>query len=182
MPFGFFKKNKKEEEPHYDPTNIKVTDIRKGFVLDYDLKTWEVQDEYEYDWGDNNFSYEFKLVSADDVVFLSVEEDDFVECTVTRKLNFNKLDEEIEEAILSKGKPPRQIIYNGTVFYRDGEHAGYFRNIKDTSFQPFVSWEYYDDSEKQVLVIEQWGDEDFEASIGKVESESDFSNILPIEM
>lgn len=180
MPFGFFKK-KKKDEPHYDPTNIKVTDIRKGFVFDYDFQTWEVTEEYEYDWGDNDFTYEFKVVSADDSLFLSVEEDDFVECTFMRKFNFNKLDEDIEESIINRGKPPRQIIHKGTVYYRSGEHRGYFRNIKDSKSDPFISWDYVDDTEKLVLTIEQWGDEEFEASEGIVIPEREITNILPIQ-
>ncbi|GAA4822267.1 DUF4178 domain-containing protein [Algivirga pacifica] len=179
MPFGFFKK-KKEEEPHYDPTDIKVMDIRKGFILDYDLKTWEVTEEYEYDWGNDYFTYEFKLTCADDTLYLGVEEDDEVECTVTRKLSWGRMDEEVEQALVQRGKPPRQIIFDGKVYYRDEESEGYFRNIKDTRFEPFISWDYYDDTERHYLSIEQWGKESFEAAVGVVEPESAFSNILPI--
>ena len=46
MPFGFFKK-KKKEEPHYDPTNITIRDLRLGYVFDYELQTFEVVGEYE---------------------------------------------------------------------------------------------------------------------------------------
>ena len=39
--FDLFKK--KEEEPHYDPTDIKITDLEQGYLLDYDLETWTVK-------------------------------------------------------------------------------------------------------------------------------------------
>ncbi|PWJ44531.1 DUF4178 domain-containing protein [Sediminitomix flava] len=180
MPFGFFKKKKKTDEPHFDPTNIGVMDIRKGFVFDYDLKTWEVTEEFEYDWGDDYFTYEFKIVSSDETLFLSIENDDEIECQVSKKMNFSRFDEDVEESISSKGKPPRQIIWEGEVYYRDSESSGYYRNIMDENFQPFISWDYYDDTEKKVLIIEQWGEDEFEASVGKVVSPSEISNILPI--
>ena len=55
----------KKKEKAYDPLNIKVTDLKKGFVFDYDLKTWEVQEVYQYDWGNNFFSYEYKIDCGD---------------------------------------------------------------------------------------------------------------------
>ncbi len=178
--FGLFKKKKKDEElPHYDPTNIKVIDIRKGFVLDYDLRTWEVIEEYEYDWGNNNFSYEFKLMSDSDTVFLSVEEDDHLVIQVVKKLNFSKLDESVEKALLDNGRPPRSINFNGKTYYRGNEQPGYFRNLDSEEWSEFVSWDYLDDSEKFVLNIEQWDDHEFEASIGTIVGEAEFSNILP---
>ena len=48
---GLFDKFKKKKEPKYDPSNIKVTDIAQGFVFEYNMSTWEVKNEYEYDWG-----------------------------------------------------------------------------------------------------------------------------------
>lgn len=181
MPFGFFKKKKKEES-HYDPTNIKITDLRKGYILDFDLQTWEVTEEFEYDWGDNEFSYEYKLESATESVFLSVEDDDFITGTISKKIMWGKLPEDVEEGITGKGKPPKQINLNGTIFYRDAKSIGYWRNTATTSGKEsleYMCWEYYDDTEKHILTLEQFGDEQFEASLGKVYAQNAFSNILP---
>jgi hypothetical protein len=182
MPFGFFKKKKKEEEEqlHYDPTNIGVMDIRKGWVFEYDLKTWEVTEEYEYDWGDNYFTYEFKIVSAEDTRFFSVEKDDEITCQVVKKINFGKLPEEVEKKLVEEGKPPRSIVVDGQTFFRESERPGYFRNIDSDNWDEFISWDYYDENEKFVLNIEQWGESEFEASLGVVEEERAFSNILPV--
>ncbi|MFO7863967.1 MAG: hypothetical protein R6U85_08220 [Salinivirgaceae bacterium] len=46
--FDLFKSKKSD----YDVTNMKITDLKKGFVFEYDLKTWLVDEEYKYDWGD----------------------------------------------------------------------------------------------------------------------------------
>ena len=180
MAFNFFKKKKKKEELSYDPTNIQVTDIRKGFIFDYNGKTWEVQEEYEYDWGNNDFTYEFKMVAPDEVSFLYIEEDDELECIVSKKISFGRLGDKVESKLLKKGKPPKEIEYEGTVFYRDEESKGYYRNLDNTKWAELISWTYYDDTERLVLVIEQWDDEQFDAAVGVVADENEFSNILPV--
>ena len=181
MAFGFFKK-KKKKELHYDPTNIGVMDIRRGFIFEFDGKTWEATEEYEYDWGDNDFTYEFKVVSENETYFLSVEEDDEIECIFSQKIPFSMLDDEVEEQIIARERAPKKIYLKGTTYYRDEESPGHFRDIMSESWQPFVSWTYYDDAEENVLTVEQWGERDFEASLGVVVNPSQITNILPIEM
>jgi len=181
MPFGFFKKKKeKNKGPHYDPTNILVTDIRKGFLFDYNDKSWEAVEEYEYDWGNNDFTYEFKIVASDETAFLYIEDDDELECLVMKKMPFQKLDASVASKIEKKGKPPKEIIFEGTTFYRDGESPGFYRNLNSENWSELISWTYYDDSGRLVLNVEQWGDDAFEASIGVSVPESAFSNILPV--
>ncbi len=179
MAFGFFKKKKKEEELHYDPTNIGVMDIRKGWVFEYDLKTWEVTEEYEYDWGNNYFTYEFKCVSSKDTVYLGVEKDDEISCYIMRKINFGKLDEEVEQSIVNKGTAPRLVTLDGTAFFKESERPGYFRSIDSENWDEFIVWEYLDETGKLALSIEQWGDTAFESAVGIVEPERAISNILP---
>jgi hypothetical protein len=180
MAFGFFKKKKKESGPHYDPTNIRAIDIRKGFIFEYNGKTWEAEEEYEYDWGDSVFTYEFKIVAPDETAYLYIENDDEIECIVSKKFAFAKLGDKVEQKLLKKGKPPKEIEYDGTVFYRDEESPGFYRNIDNTNWKELISWTYYDDSERLVLVIEQWGENSFEASVGISHNEDAFSNILPV--
>lgn len=179
--FGFFKKKPEvPQEPHYDPLRIKVTDVRRGYLLDYDLKTWQATEEYEYDWGDNYFTYEFKLESGAEVRYLSVQEDgEEVTCWLMVPLRFSLLDASVEKAMLEHGKPPRNISYKGVEYYRDGEFPGYFRNIDDEEFAPFVEWTYFDEQNTRVLSISQWEEGEFEASIGEVIPDRAFSNILP---
>lgn len=183
MAFNFFKKKKDEDQGlHYDPLNIKIQDIRVGFFVDYGFKTWEVTEEYEYDWGDDFFSYEFKFITGDDECFLSIDTEDGLELVLSNKIRISQIEENIEERITKKGKPPQVIIFKGKEYYRDSESAGFYRNTATTPPEKSVemmSWDYYDDSEKFVITIEQWGEGDFEASQGKIVGEFEFSNITP---
>lgn len=181
--FNFFKKKTQENQPalHYDPTRIEVKDIRKGFMFDYDFKTWEVTDEYEYDWGNNRFSYEFKVVSGNDSLYLRIEEGQKTVCYLTQKLRFSKLGEYVENHVRQNEKPPREITYEGIRYTRERESPGYFRNTEDSpeDSSEMLSWEYIDDSETKILIIDQWEENEFEALIGIIVPETAISNILP---
>lgn len=180
--FGWFDKDKKKEEQKqlgYDPTNITVMDIRKGFLFDYDLKSWEVTAEYEYDWGDGEFTYEFKIESDDDVCYMSIEEDDEIEIVISKKLNLAKLNAPIAEKIKKDERPPKQVEIKGITFFRDSESTGFFQNIDEARWTPFISWDYMDEEEDYNLTIEQWDDDEFEASLGQYVEVREISNILP---
>lgn len=177
MKFNFFKKKK---EPEYDPLNIKVTDLRKGFILEYDMKTWEVLEEYTYDWGDNYFSKEYKISTGSDVMFMSVEEDDVVEITLQKKIKLSSLEGDVEGEIIRNKVPPKKMVYRGVDYYRDSESPGYFKEENSAKdWIELISWNYYNEEEDRVLTIEQWGDREFEASYGKVIKDFEISNIMP---
>ena len=180
--FDAFKK--KGKEPSYDPTNISIKDLDEGFIFEYDLKTWKVEEAYEYDWGSNYFSKEFKISDGNEVVFLEVEEDDELEVSIHNKVKVPVIDPDLPDRMVKKGKPPKQLEYKGVTYYRDEESPGYFRNMKDDaekddSWSEFISWSFYDESEEKILTIEQWGERQFEASQGQYIKPYEVSNILP---
>lgn len=180
---GLFDRFKKKKEPDYDPLNITVEHLKKGFILEYDLKTWEVTAEYTYDWGDNCFSKEFQIKSGNDVLYLSIEKDDELELTLTRKIKIRELEANIPEHIAQYEKPPKNIAYNGETYLLDGESPGYFHDEddkKDTWIE-FISWDYYNKAETAYLCVEQWGENEFEAAEGKLIKPFEISNILPKE-
>lgn len=177
MKFNFFKKKK---EPDYDPINMQVADLHVGFIFEYDLKSWQVMEEYTYDWGDNYFSKEFKISSGSDILFLSVEEDDIVELSLQRKIKLSSIEGDIEREIIREKTPPSKIVYKGVDYYRDSESPGYFKQENSgKDWLEMISWNYYNEEEDRVLTIEQWDEREFEASHGKVIKEYEISNIMP---
>ncbi|GAB1442604.1 hypothetical protein MASR2M39_14400 [Ignavibacteriales bacterium] len=178
--FDWFKKKKKAEEaPQYDVTNLKVTDLRKGFIFDLEGKSWEVTKEYEYDWGDDFFTLEFQVKSVDTTAYLHVEEDDEIEITVTKEVDINNIDKNLVDEIIEQEKPKRTIEFSGRTFFRKAEAAGNFRDLSGNNWDPFISWDYRDETGKYLLSIEQWGEDEFEASIGRVVEEYEITNIFP---
>ena len=46
--------------------------------------------------------------------------------------------------------------------------------------QEFIIWNYFDESGKLTLSLEQWDEDAYDASVGEVVEEYQFSSILPV--
>jgi|TARA_B110000014_G_scaffold263132_2_gene258938 hypothetical protein len=176
---GIFDIFKKKEEKHYDPTDIKVTDLENGYLLDYDFETWTVTKMSEYDWGSNFFTREFTITSKDKVRYLHIEDDGKLIITLSEEIKFRKLGVEVLDHIELNGKPPKKINFLGITYFLDEKSPGFYRNTENESWEELISFDYLDDDEKKCLSISQWGDDDFEASFGEIIKPIDISNILP---
>jgi hypothetical protein len=176
---GIFDIFKKKEEKHYDPTDIKVTDLENGYLLDYDFETWTVTKMSEYDWGSNFFTREFTITSKDKVRYLHIEDDGKLIITLSEEIKFRKLGVEVLDHIELNGKPPKKINFLGITYFLDEKSPGFYRNTENESWEELISFDYLDDNEKKCLSISQWGDDDFEASFGEIIKPIDISNILP---
>ena len=160
-------------------SDLSLDKLKTGYFLDYDLKTWEVEACNYYQWGEGDISYEWQLRSTDDIAFLEKESDDEDEWSLNRSIPFSRLGPEIKNHILETGDPPAEIEFEGTTYYQTEMAGGrFFRNSKGPG-EEMLSWSYEDDTGHQYLTIEQWGEEDYQASVGIPAEPYQFTNILP---
>lgn len=180
---GLFDRFSKKKQPHYDSTNITIQDLDVGFVFEYDLSTWEVKSIYEYDWGDNYFTREFKIHNGTETLFLSIEEDDELILSISKKIKVRTLGDNVQQSLMTFQKPPDKIIYEEQEYILEKEAPGYFHDIvgNPDTWNEFVSWDFEDSAGENFITIEQWGEKEFEASKGKFIKEFEISNILPVE-
>lgn len=178
--FDFFKKKK---QPAYDVTNLSIRDLDVGFIFDYDLKSWIVKEVYEYDWGNNNFSKEYKVDSGDEVAFLSVEDDADLTLTLTKSIKVRQIDEDIVKILTDTQKAPDQLHFDKEVYFLSSESTGYFRDCgkKTEDWEELFSWEYYDADEEKIISITQWDERTFDCFGGIVLVPHQISNIIPGE-
>ena len=173
----FFKKNKKEE---FDPlSDLSLNRLKKGYLVDYDLKTWEVSACNYYEWSEGDISREWQLRSGDDVVYLEMESDDEEEWSLNRKVIFNLLDPQIKKQIIETGDPPEKILFEGVAYHMEEMSGGRFYKDSQGSGMEVLQWNYRDNKGLSYLSIEQWGEEEFEAIAGEPVEEYQFTNILP---
>ena len=100
----FDKLKRKKEEPDID---ITLSKLKVGYLLDYDLKTWEVTEYNKYDWGDDVYSYEWELTTSDEVLYLEREDDeDEVEWTMVKKIPIRSIDSGLGKYIQEHEDPP----------------------------------------------------------------------------
>ncbi|MCR9250127.1 MAG: DUF4178 domain-containing protein [bacterium] len=180
---GLFDMFKKKEKLSYDPNNVKVTDLDFNFILDYDMKSWKVTEVWEYDWGDNNFTWEYKIDAGDDAAFLHVDDDVQLTLTLTRPVKIRKIDEDLVETIVKDEKPPNKLFWEGEKYYLDTDSAGYCKDhSKETNdWEEFIMWDYYNEDETKVLSITQWDERNFDAYAGEVVQEFQIENIIPAD-
>lgn len=183
MVFDRLFKNFKKDKPADDYGNMTVHDLTVGCFFDYDLTTWEVKEEYEYDWGDEEFSREFKITNGKDTRFLSIDDGDELELIVSEKIKLRSIDATLYSYLVSSKdpKPPSKITYDGKTFFMDEEAPGLFFDLSEDNEDgtEFISWTYYDENEAYSITIEQWEETSFDASYGKVIKEYHISNLLP---
>lgn len=172
----FFKKKKEQD---YDATNIRLTDLKRGYIFDYDLSTWKVDKSYDYDWGGNFFTVEHQISNGRDTLYLSISEDDELELSVSSKIKISSIEQDIPSCIKNNEEPPSKIVFKGESYSMESGSSGFIRTGDSDDWQEMMSWDYYNNEGDKILCIEQFDDNEFEASYGVVAKEFEFSNILP---
>ncbi|SOS47314.1 conserved hypothetical protein [Tenacibaculum dicentrarchi] len=174
----FFKK--KETERHFDPTNITIRDLGKGYIFEYAIETWTVTALFEYDWGDNYFTREFVIKNGTTEKFLHLEDDGGLVVTLSEKIKLRKLGETVCDYIDENQKPPKKIDFEGTRYFLDKKSPGFCKELDASEWEELISYDYLDEDEQKTLCIEQYGEDEFEVTKGIIISELAVSNILPV--
>ena len=179
-----FKQDDKEAgADERDPLHLKLSDLRPGDYVDYDLKTWKVEAVHRYDFGDGDVVNEWELVSGRERRYLEREEEDGESWSLSRKIPLAALDGAVREHILQHDDPPEKVTYKGTTYYLDSSAGGhFFPNVYAQTAEPqreLIHWDLIDEDDENFLAIEQWGEDEFEAAAGTYVEEYQFTNILP---
>ena len=171
----WFGKEQKEEEFITDYT-LKM--MKKGFLVDYDLETWEVIEYNAFDY-DGYITQEWALQNGDDVRYLERgEEEGKAECTLTRRIEVQAIEEAVVDAIVQEEEPPELIHYEGRAYSGTESGAGHLREDGTGPGRPFVSWSFAGPDDR-VLFLSQWGERDIAAYEGVYVEEYQFTDILP---
>ena len=173
--FEFFKKKKELTAVDYTVNNLK-----KGFMLDYFLKTWEVKKVYIYDWGNNSYSREYYLHSGNENLYFNVEDDDELICSVWKKIQLTQISPGLVEIIGATDEGPATISYNNATFVKISSNPAHcFEEGTEDDFYELINWIYQNTDNKELISIDRVGEEEYEVSHGSYVQEFEFSNILP---
>jgi len=178
---NFFKRKKDEEELKYDPTNMHVTQLAKGFFVDFTMESYEVHEEYEYEWEDGLIGKELQLFNGTKKLYLYMETDDDLELSIAEKIKLSAIDVNLARYIMEDDEPPAELEYQGVKYFLQKERLGHChkKGTKKEDADALISWEFVDEFDTSVLTIERWGEKEFEAAIGENVREIEFSNIIP---
>ncbi len=150
-----FKSNKGPSSVDYT-----VKDIKKGFIVEYDLKSWEAIEEYEYDWGGNYKGKEWTLFDGKNELYLYYASFPSEEISVSTRTSF---------------------AYGGKQWSIVDESPGLMINTDTNEEQEIVSWTFDDSNETEFITIVRNGEKSCDAYKGKYIKNYEVSNILPRE-
>jgi hypothetical protein len=169
--------NRDEETEEYREATLESMQI--GYIVDYDLQTWEVTGYGTYDY-DGFISREWELRASDIVHFLECsKEDGRLQWTLSRAADMADMGGDVIGAIQRDGDPPETLQYAGKTFAGTESGAGLYRENAEGVGREFVSWSYEAD-DGSVLFINQWGETEFSAFVGERVEEYQFTDILPV--
>ncbi len=170
---------RKKDDDEFDPiADLVLSKLKIGYMLDYDLKTWEVTDAYHYDYGEGCITQEWELSSGREILYLGRSEDDEVTWKSYKKLPIGAIDGDVRKHIIENDDPPNQIVCKDKTYYLDESGSGRMHKEGQKPTE-FVYWDFIDEEDESFVTIEQWGETEFESSSGIYVEEYEFTNILP---
>lgn len=177
---------KESEDTSYQDLTLEL--MTAGFLVDYDLETWEVIGVNVYDY-DGFQAQEWELRCNNEMRFLERAEDDGqIEWTLTRRVPLGEVGGDVAGAILDGGDPPEVVTYKDRAYNAVESSTGIRRPFDDGGGEEeagdddeggeFVSWSY-EGEDRRVLYVLQRGEREFVAYEGEYVEEYQFTEILP---
>jgi hypothetical protein len=180
---GLFSKKDKPIEPKgkpldFDPMNVQIRDLRPGFFVDYNFKTFEITGGFEYSMKDYSFKT-MKLDSGNEVVWLLIENG--TDTYLFENVPVETLDANLQNIMSNFGKAPSQIVFKEATYtfenQSDGKYRDLLKNAMDWSRSSCCKYKSADGSMR--LYAAQKGQSTFEGIVAKTVNAGEFSNFLP---
>ena len=162
------------EEP---VTDITLDQLRERYLLDYEMRTWEVVTHAKYDY-EGWPADEWTLENGDDTLFLEYEEDDGDIFSLSRPVDLADVEcdgEPLRALVRDGGDPPSSVTWEGTTY--DLEEEGPATRTADDRTQELYYWVYT--AGDDFLALERYGTSDWNSYAGREVEPYEFDNILP---
>lgn len=171
--FDFFKKEEKIED-------LTLFNLEIGSILEYDLSTWVIKDKSEYDWGNNQFTFEYTVENGSYTAFIHIDISSPVKIDVSTSIKIFELGPEVKQTIVETDSPPKRVSLNSVDYYLSDEFLGHTKSVNDDKdeWSEFVNWVFKTQDESEFVSITRWGETEIDAVKGKYSSEFEFSNFL----
>ena len=165
-----------DQEP--DPiADLVLSKLKVGYLLDYDLRTWQVSDFSRYLFsGRDGAVEEWELTAGDDRRYLEQADGAW---SLSTSIMIGDIAGDVRQHILDHDDPPENIVFRGTAYHLDAAYAGRMHSGGDGAGRQVIRWEFVDEDETGFVGIEQWSETEFTAAAGSVVQDYQFTHILP---
>jgi len=172
---NLFKSKKSEVED--TQIDFEIEDLKKGYFLDYDLKTWQITDFSTYSWDNGVTDFESTLFDGKDKLYLSYE-------TVNdnTSLFWEQDIDKIWVAARNKIRANQDLTQETFTFDNKNYHfaaegSAKVKSTKET--YTLVNWLFESEDRMHLISFNKYGDGFIEAYAGIRITKYQISNITP---
>ena len=171
---------KKQVEAGPDPlADLVLSKLKVGYLVDYDLQTWQVTGYCRYTFsGRDGSAEEWELTAGGEQRYLELADGAWSLC---RTISIGAIDGDIRRHILDHDDPPSRIVFEGREYHLDACWGGHAFPAGKGMGEQLIRWEFLDADEKHFVGIEQRSETEFTAAAGFVVEEYEFTHLLPGE-
>ena len=169
---------RKKAEEALDPlADLVLEKLKVGYLVDYDLQTWQVTGYCRYAFsGQDDSIEEWELSAAGEQRYLELADGGW---SFSRKISIGDIDGDIRRHILDHEDPPSHIVFEGTAYHLDASYAGQMFPDGNGPGANLIRWEFVDEAETNFVGIEQFSETGFAAAAGRVVHDYQFTHVLP---
>jgi len=162
-----------------NPTQLNIKDLEIGAFLDYELVTWEVVYQTQYDWDRKITEIQYQLSdhkSKSMLLFVQTHEK-YPSIWLEEKLTYHDLEiYKLRDILYS---PPTELTFKDLLLFRKNVGIGKKFIPNEQEGLEVRQWHYSTADEKQSLRILQYEGKGWAAFLGEKIEEFEFDNILP---
>ncbi|GAA4847249.1 TM2 domain-containing protein [Algivirga pacifica] len=164
----------------FDPTDLRLENLEKGFMIDFETETWEVLEKQQMDWQNDESHFFYHLIHGSQERYLYLHRGRyFTKHYLMKSVNKFILHENLEALVAGHKRPPNILEYEGASYYKEAHHYGFGFDHNHPSGIKEDSWIYYDEQQQNVLLIVLKGKSEVKTYAGKIKDAEEFIDILP---
>ena len=168
----------KQADQGPDPlADLVLHKLKVGYLVDYDLQTWQVTGYCRYTFSGKDSSVEeWELTAGGERRYLELADGGW---SLSRTIPIGAIDGAIQRYILDHDDPPSRIVFEGAEYHLDACYGGHLFPDGNGGGEPLIRWEFLDADEQNFVGIEQRGETEFATAAGFVVEEYQFTHLLP---
>lgn len=165
----------REQNIELNPTNVTLKNLKKGDVLTYDLKPWEVVYQAQYDWSNGQTDQLYRLIpEGGGNMLLYVRHDmGVIRPWLEEKLQGNQA----AFANLDPQSAPDELKFGDQIFWKQSYLTGKMFSSDNNQYVSLGQW-FYTATNVSLRIVQYEGGS-VGVFTGKKAEEYEFTNILP---
>ena len=159
--------------------DYKISDLEEGWMFNYGIETYTVDEIWFYDFGDGYKGKEFKAIAGSDVIYIYVGiGNSSGELTVSSEMNVSLIPDDVRARIFNHNEAPNDLVIEGQRYALNDASPGKCKKAGSTDWAECVSYTF--EGAEGFMSIMRWGEKNLGFYKGSELEEYQVDQILPI--